>query len=149
MTTGKTIALTRRAFVDKIMSLLFNMLSSFVIAFLPRSKSLLILCLQSLSTVILEPKKKSAIVSIPIPLPLPAIYLPWSDGTGCHDLCFLNIEFKSTFSLSSFILIKRLFNSFSLSSIRMVSSEYLRLLIFLLAILIPACASSSLAFHMM
>ena len=76
MTTGKTIALTRRAFVDKIMSLLFNMLSSFVIAFLPRSKSLLILCLQSLSTVILEPKIKSAIVYIHIPLPLPAIYLP-------------------------------------------------------------------------
>ena len=57
MTTGKTIALTRQTFVSKVMSLLFNMLSRLVIAFLPRSKSLLISWLQSPSTVILEPKK--------------------------------------------------------------------------------------------
>ena len=57
MTTGKTIALTRWTFVDKIMSVLFNILSRFVIAFLPRSKRLLISWLQSPSTVILEPKK--------------------------------------------------------------------------------------------
>ena len=57
MTTGKTIALIIRTFVGKVMSLFFNMLSSFVIAFLPRSKHLLISWLQSLSTVILEPKK--------------------------------------------------------------------------------------------
>ena len=57
MTTGKTIALTRRTFVGKVMSLLFNMLSSFVIAFLPRSKHLLISWLQSPSAVILRPKK--------------------------------------------------------------------------------------------
>src|SRR5574337_218719 len=56
------------------------------------------------------------------------------------------LSFKPTFSLSSFIFIKRLFSSYSLSAIRMVSSEYLRLLIFLPAILIPACASSSLAY---
>ena len=63
-TTGKTIALTRRTFIGKVMSLLFNMLSRFVIAFLPRSKRLLISWLLSLSTVILEPKKiKSAAVS--------------------------------------------------------------------------------------
>ena len=77
------------------------------------------------------------------------IDLPWSDGTGCHDLHFLNIELKPTFSLSSFTFIKRLFSSFSLSAIRVVSSAYLRLLIFLPAILIPACASSSPAFLMM
>ena len=76
------------------------------------------------------------------------IYLPWSDGIRCHDVSFLNVEFKSTFSLSSFTFIKRLFSS-SLSAISMVSSAYLRLLIFLLAILIPACVSSSLVFHMM
>ena len=70
------------------------------------------------------------------------IYLPLSDGTGCHGLSFLN------FSLSSFTFIKRLF-SFSLSAIRVVSSAYLRLLIFLPAILIPACASSSSVFLMM
>ena len=57
MTTGKTIALTRRTFVDKVMSLLFNMLSRLVITFLPRSKHLLISGLQSSSAVILEPKE--------------------------------------------------------------------------------------------
>ena len=57
MTTGKTIALTRRTFVGKVMSLLFNMLSRLVIAFLPRSKRILISWLQSPSAVILEPKK--------------------------------------------------------------------------------------------
>ena len=64
MTTGKTIALTIQAFVSKVMSLLFNMLSRFVRAFLPRIKHLLISWLQSLSVVILEPKKiKSVTVS--------------------------------------------------------------------------------------
>ena len=64
MTTGKTIALTIRTFVSKVMSLLFNMLSRFIIAFLPRSKCLLISWLESLSSVILEPKKiKSVTVS--------------------------------------------------------------------------------------
>ena len=57
MTTGKTIALTRRTFVGRVMSLLFNMLSRFLITFLPRSKCLLISWLQSPSAVILEPKK--------------------------------------------------------------------------------------------
>ena len=60
MTTGKTIALTRRTFVDKVMSLLFNMLSRLVITFLPRSKRLLISWLQSPSAVIFEPKKLDA-----------------------------------------------------------------------------------------
>ena len=64
MTTGKTIALTRLTFVDKVMSLLFNMLSRLVITFLPRSKCLLISWLQSPSAVILEPQNiKSATVS--------------------------------------------------------------------------------------
>ena len=75
------------------------------------------------------------------------IYMPWSDGTGYHDLSFLTLSFKPSFSLSSFTFIKTLFSS-SLSAIRVVSSAYLRLLIFLLAILIPACASSSRAFRM-
>ena len=90
MTTGKTTALTRRTFVGKVMSLLYNMLSGLVITFLPRSKRLLISWLQSPSAVILDPKKKINKVShcfhcFPI-------YLPWSDGTGCHDLSFLNVE---------------------------------------------------------
>ena len=81
MTTGKTIALTRWTFVGKVMSLLFNRLSSLVIAFLLRSKRLLISWLQSPSTVILEPSKiKSVTVSIVSPsFPL---HFPWSDGVG-------------------------------------------------------------------
>ena len=77
------------------------------------------------------------------------IYLTWSDGTRCHDLSFLNVKFKPTFSLSSFTFIKRLFSSSLHSAIRVVSSAYLRLLIFLPAILIPPCASSSPGFLMM
>ena len=89
LTTGKTIALTIWTFVSKVVSLLFNMLSWFVIAFLPRSKRLLISWLQSPSAVILEPKNiKSVTVSTFLP-----IYLPQSDGTGCHDLSVLNVEF--------------------------------------------------------
>ena len=71
------------------------------------------------------------------------IYLPWSDRTRCHDLSFWMLSFKPTFSLSSFTFIKRLFSSSSLSAITVVSSAYLRLLIFFPAILITACASSS------
>ena len=75
----------------------------------------------------------------------------------CHEVMgpdamifiFLMLSFKPTFSLSSFTYIKKLFSSSSLSTIRVVSSAYLRLLIFLQAMLIPACASSSLAFCMM
>ena len=78
-----------------------------------------------------------------------SIYLPRSDGTRCHDLVFRMLNFDPTFSLSSFTFIKRLFSSSLLSTIKVVSSVYLRLLIFLLAILIPGCASSSPAFLMM
>ena len=118
------------------------MLSRLVIAFLPRSKRLLISWLQSPSAVILEPPKiKSVTVSIVSP-------------SICHEvmepdamiLGFWMLSFKPTFSLSSFTFIKRLFSS-SLSAIRAMSSAYLRLLIFLPAILIPACASSSSVSH--
>ena len=109
-----------------------------VIAFLPRSKHLLISRLQSPSAVILEPKKISLSLFPLFP------YLPWSDGTECHYLSFLNVEFQS-----SFFILLLYFHQEALSAIRVVSSVYLRLLIFLLAILIPACASSSSAFCMM
>ena len=123
---------------SKVMSLLFNTLSRFVIAFLPRSNHLLILWLQSPSTVILESKKrKSVTVSPPFPL-----YLPWSDGAGCPVLAFLILSFKLALSLSSFTLIMRPFSSSLLYVIRVVSSTYLRLLIFLLPILIPTCNSA-------
>ena len=87
MTTGKTIALTRRTFVGKIMSLLFNMLSRLVITFLSSSKHLLISWLQSLSAVILEPPKINSHYFHCF-----NICLPWSDGTGCYHLSFLNVE---------------------------------------------------------
>ena len=70
-------------------------------------------------------------------------------GPDAMILVFWMLAFKPTFSFSSFTFIKRLFSSSSLSAIRVVSSAYLRLLIFLLEILIPACASSSMTFHMM
>ena len=76
------------------------------------------------------------------------IYLPWSDGTRCHDL-FWMLSFKPAFPLFFFSFIKRLFSSPLLSAIRVVSFVYLRLLIFLPAILIPACTSSSPVFCMM
>ena len=85
MTTGKTIALTRQTFVGKVTLLLLNMLSRFVTAFLQRSKRLLISRLQSPSAVILEPPKNKVSHCFPI-------YLPWSDRTRCHDLCFLNVK---------------------------------------------------------
>ena len=115
-------------FVGKVISLLLNMLSSLVITFLPSSKCLLILWLQSTSAVILKPKKIVCHCFHCFP-----VYLPWSDGTRCHILVFWMLSFKSTFSLSSFTFIKRLVSS-SLSAIRVVSSAYLRLLIFLPAI---------------
>jgi len=77
MTTGKTIALTRWTFVGKVVCLLFNMRSRLLVTFLPRSKYLLISLLQSPSAVILEPQN---IVSYCFPR-----YLPWSDGTRCHE----------------------------------------------------------------
>ena len=125
-TNGKTIVLTRQTFVSKVMSLLFNMLSRLVIAFLPRRKFLLISWWQSPSAVILEPKKIVCHCFYCLP-----IYLPWSGGTGCHDLSFLNLSFKPAFSVSSFTFIKRLFSFSSLSPIRVLSSGYLKLLIFL------------------
>ena len=87
--TGNTIALTTRTFVSEVMSLLFNTLSRFVMAFLPRSKCLLISCLQSPSAVILETKK----IKVSYCFHCFPIYLLWSDGTRCHNLCFLNVEF--------------------------------------------------------
>ena len=127
------------------MSLLFNMLSRLVILFLPRSKCLLISWLQSPSAVILDPKKiKSDTVFTVSPSICHEVM-----GPDAMILVFWILSFKPTFSLSSFTFIKRLFGSSSLSAIRVVSSAYLRLLMFLPAILIPACASSSPAFLMM
>ena len=120
------------------------MLPRFVIAFHLRSKRLLISWLQSPPAVILEPKKRK---SLTVFIVSPSI---------CHKvmgpddmiLVFSMLSFKPGFSLSSFTFIKRLFSFSSLSVIRVVL-PYLRLLIFPPAVLIPAFASSSPAFHMM
>ena len=118
-------------------------LSRLVIAFLPRSKHVLISWLQSPSAVILEPKKiKSVTVSIISPSISHEVM-----GLDAMVLVFRMLSFKPTFSLSSFTFIKRLFSSSLLSAIRVVSFAYLKLLIFLPVILIPACVSSSPAFH--
>ena len=124
----------------KVMSLIFNMLSRLVIAFIQRIKRLSISWLQSPSAVILEPKKlKSVTVSIVSPSIAHEVM-----GPDTMIFVFWMLSFKPTFSLSSFNFIKKLFSSSSLSAIRVVSSAHLRLLIFL-----PACVSSSPAFLVM
>ena len=92
MTTGKTIAFTIWTFVSKVMSLLLNMLSRFVIAFLLRSNRLLILWLQSPFAVILEPKKIKPI-TISIVSPSMCHEVMGLDLTRCHDCSFLKVEF--------------------------------------------------------
>ena len=127
MTTGKTTALTRWIFVSEMMSLFFNMMSRWVITFLPRSKHLLILWLRSPSAVILEPPK---IKSLTIFTVSPSVCYELM-GPDAMILAFWMLSFKPTFSLCSFTFIKRLFSSSSLSAISVVSSAYLRLSIFL------------------
>ena len=120
------------------------MLSRLVTTFLPRSKCPLISWLQSSSAVILEPPKKSVTVSIISPSICHEVM-----GPDAMILVFWMLSFKPTFSLSSFTFIKRLFSFSLLSAIRVVSSAYLRLLIFLPAVLTAAYASSSITFLMM
>ena len=141
MTTGKTIALTGWIFVGKVMSLLFNMLSRWVIVFLPRSKHLLILWLTvTICSDFRAPQNK--VCHFPLFSHLFAMkwwnWMPWSSFSECWVLASF---FHSPFT-------KRLFSSFSLSAIIMVSSACLRLLIFLPTILISACASFSPTFCM-
>ena len=105
MTTGKTIALTRRTFVSKLVSLLFNMLSRLVITFLSRNKRLLISWLQSPSAVILEPKK---IKSLTVTTVSPSISHEVM-GLDAMFFVFWMLSFKPTFSRSSFTFITFLF----------------------------------------
>ena len=144
MTTGKTIALTRWTFADKVIFLLFNVLPRLVITFLPRSKHLLISWLQSPPTVILQPKniKYATVSTVP-----PSI---------CHEmmepdamiLIFRMLSFKPAVSLSSFSSIKRLVCLHFLPS-KWYHLHIWRLSILLPTILIPVCDLSTLAFHMM
>ena len=142
ITTRKTIVLTRWTFVGKVMSLLFNMLSRLVIAFLPRSKHLNFMAAVTICTDFRAQENK-----VSVSIVYPTIHHEMM-GLVAMIIVSWMLSFKSAFSLSCFTFIKRLFSSSSLSVIRVVSSAYLRLLIFLLEILIPACASSSLAFRM-
>ena len=115
MTTGKTIALTRWIFVGKVMSLLFNMLSRFVIAYHPKSKHLLMSWLQSPSPVILKPKKiKSITVSI-----VPPSICHEMMGPDSMTLVSFMLNFKPTLSLSFLSFIKRHCSSFSLFALNL------------------------------
>ena len=138
-TTGKTIALNRQTFVGKVMSLLFNTLSRLVIAFLPRSKRLLISWLQSPSSSDFGAQEKVCHCFHCFPSICHEVM-----GPDAMLLAFLMLNFKPAFSLSYFTFMKRLF----VVTLQFLPSVYLRLLVFLPAILIPACASSSPAFHM-
>ena len=125
--------MTRWTFVVKVMSLLFNMLSRFSFK---EQASFNSMAAVTICSDFGAQKNKVCHCFHCFP-----IYLPWSDATRCHDLSFWMLSFKSTFSLSSFTFIKRLFSSSSLSAISVVSSAYLRLLIFFPAILNPVWAS--------
>ena len=126
------------------MCLLFNMLSRLVIVFLPRSKHLLIMAAVNICSDFGAQENKSITISI--------VFL-----SICHEVkrldvmvfIFWMLRFRTSFSLSSFTFFKRLFSSSSLSAIWVVSSAYLRLLMFFPAILILVCASSSPAFCLM
>ena len=138
MTTGKTIALTGWTFVSKVVFLVFNLLPRLVIAFLPRSKHLLLSWRSSPSAVMLEPPKNK----VSHCFHCFSHYLPWNDLTGAMIFVFWRLSLKPAFSGSSFSFIKRLLSSFWLSALRVVSSVYLRFWIFLPEIMIPICASS-------
>ena len=104
--------------VGKVMSLLYNVLSKLVIAFLPRSRHLLISCLQSASAVILEPSKiKSAVVSTVSPSISHEVM-----GLDAMILVFWMLSFKPAFSLSYFTFMERLFSSSLFSAVRAISS---------------------------
>ena len=123
----------------------FEYATRMVITFLPRSKRLLISWLQSSPAVILELKKIKSVTVFSVS---PSIYHEVM-RLDTMILVFWILSFKAAFSLSSFIFIRRLFSSSLLSATRVVSPAYLRLWIFLPAILISACVSSSLAFCVM
>ena len=134
-------------FVGKVMSLFFNMLSGLIIDFLPRSKRLFNF-MAAVSSHTYFGTQENKVCHCFYCFHFPHLFavkwwdqMPWSSFFECWVLSQLFHFF--------FTLIKRLFISFLLSAIRVVSSAYLRLWIFFPAILIPACASSSLAFHMM
>ena len=143
MTIGKIITLARWTTVGKVMSLLFNMLSGHRFPF-KEQVSFNFMAAVTICSDFGAPKNKVCHSFHCFP-----IYLHKVMGLNVMILLFWTLNFKPIFSLYIFNFIKRLFISFLISALRVISSAYLRLLIFLLVILIPACASSSPAFHMM
>jgi len=143
MTTGKNITLTIKNFFGKVMSLLFNTLSRFFIAFPPWRKHLNFVAVVTIYSDFGAQENEIC-------------HCLHFFLSTCHEvmgpdamiLVFWMLSFKPAFSLSSFTFIKRLYFLFTFC-VRVISSAYLRLLIFLPAILIPACASPSPGFHMM
>ena len=135
ITTGKTITFTRQTFAGKVMSLLFNMLARLVIVYLPKGKYLLIHGCSDFGA------QENSLSLFPLFLHLFVMkwwdWMPWSSFFECWVLSQL---FHSPLSLSSR---SSLVSSSLLSAIMAVSSAYLKLFIFFLSILIPACASSS------
>ena len=142
MATEKIIALTLWTF--DYMPLLLNMLFRFIIVFLPQAKASFNFKAAVTIAVILEPKKRKSVTALTFSTSISHEVL----GPDAMILSFLVFSFKSVFSISSIMLIKQLFSFSSLSAITVVWSAYLRLLIFLPAILIPAWDSSSPAFRM-
>ena len=142
MTTGKYIALNIWTFVEQVMSLLFNILSRVVIAFLKGQVSFNFMAAVTVCSNFGVQENKICHC-----FHFFSLYLPWNDGTRCHDLHFL-LSFKPVFSLFSFTLIKKLFSFSSLFAIKLVWSVHLSLL-FLPAILISLCDSSSLSCRLM
>ena len=140
----KNNSLTIWTYVSKMMSLFSNMLSRFSLIFF-QGESVLISWLKSPSAVILEPQKIKSVTVSTVSLSICHEVM----GPDAMILVFWMLSFKPAFSLSSFTFIKRLFSSSLFSATRMVSSAYLKILIFLPEILIPACASSRLTFYMM
>ena len=133
----KSIALTIQTFVGKVMSRLLNTLSRVVVTFLARSKLAAVTICSDFGAQ--ENKICHCFHFSPF-------YLSWNDGTRCHGLRFWMLSFKPAFSFSSFTFSKWLFSTCSISTIWVLSSAFLRLLIFLPEILIPTCVSSSLDF---
>ena len=145
MITGKTIALTRWTCVGEVMSLIFNMLSMFGHSFSSKDQaSFNFLAAVTICSDFRAPQNKVCHCCTVSPSISHEVM-----GPDAMILTFWMLTFKPAFSLYTFTFIKRLFSSSSLSAIRVVSSAYLRLLIFLPAILISAYASSNLAFWLM
>ena len=139
----KTVALIIWAFVGKVMSLLFNMLSRFVSS--PSKQQVFFTFMATVTICSDFGAQENKICHC---FHFSPFYLREVMGQDAMILVFRMVSFKPAFLLSSFTFIKMLFSLSLLSANRMISSAYLRLLIFLLAVLIPACESSSLAFQM-